>query len=158
MLDALKIWRLYPTQIESGLSLFTRHDIGEWFRGELSSRKLLVLLEELPEKSRFKEARDRTYRLVKHEGELKAFTPYGTLPDGVELVADNVVDWTQAEHVWARIARESAVGNYGADADFTGLIPPLDKWSTDEQIAVDDDHFRAISNSIEAQLSGRAVN
>lgn len=148
------MWRLYPTQIESGLNLFTPFDIGQWYSGELSSRKLLVLLEEFPENSKFKQARDRTYRIVKHEGEVKAFTPHGALPDDVELLAESVVDWTQAEHVQARIAREVAVANSGEKADFTGLIPPMNEWS-DDKLHVDDETFDAQQAAIDAQLQGR---
>lgn len=149
--------RLYPTQIESGLSLFHHRSIGEWYRGEMSSRELLVLIEELPEKSKFKEARDRTYRVVRHEGEMKVFTPYGTLPDDVELVAENIVDWTKAEHVAARIARELAVANSGEKADFTGLIPPLEEWAEGDTVQLGDEQFEQISSGIEAQLNRKAV-
>lgn len=152
MPEALKLLRLYPTQIESGLLLFTPHDIGQWYRGELSSRKLLVILEELPETSLFKIARDRTYRIVRHEGELKTYTPHGVLPDDVELLAEDVVDWTKDQHVQARIARELAVANQGSDADFTGLVPPLDEWGDGEQVKVADETFDAQQAAIEAQL------
>jgi len=57
------VWRLWPTEIESGL--LPKADIYDWHRGtrdqygalKLSSRRLLVLLEELPEASRYKTAR-----------------------------------------------------------------------------------------------------
>jgi hypothetical protein len=105
----------------------------------------------LPETSRFKTARDRTYRVVRHEGEVKTFTPHGRLPDDVELLAEKVVDWTQAEHVQARIARELAVANYGSKADFTGLIPPLEEYA-ESGTQVSDDDYDAIQAAIEAQI------
>ena len=155
MLEALPIWLLYPTQIESGLNFFHRH-IREWLTTDftMSSRELLVLLEELPETSRFKTARDRTYRVVRHEGEVKTYTPQGKLPEDVELLAEKVVDWTQAEHVQARIAREIAVFNAGGKADFTGLIPPLAEWDESEN-KVTDEEYDAQQAAIDAQLHGR---
>jgi hypothetical protein len=152
VVEALTILRLYPTQIESGLLFFDRH-IREWYRGEMSSRELLVILEELHETSRFKTARDRTYRVVRHEGEVKFFVPFGGLPDDVELLADNIVDWTKAEHVQARIARELMVANYGSKADFTGLIPPLEEWAESET-EVTDDQYDAHQAAVDAQLRG----
>jgi hypothetical protein len=91
--------------------------------------------------------------VVRHEGVVKVFTPHGSLPDGVELLAENVVDWTQAEHVQARIARELAVGNAGDKADFTGLIPPLEEWSESED-DVSDEEFDARQAAMDAQLRG----
>jgi hypothetical protein len=153
---ALPIWILYPTQIESGLSLFHHRHIREWLTKDftMSSRELLVLLEELPETSLFKIARDRTYRVVRHLDEVKTFTTYGRLSDDVELLAEGVVDWTKAEHVQARIARELAVFNAQDKADFTGLIPPLHEWAESET-EVTDEQFDAASAAIEAQLNGR---
>jgi hypothetical protein len=136
----------------------------------MSSRELLVLLEELPETSLFKIARDRTYRVVKYigseplraddgkittePGDIKLFIPYGALPDNFVLLAEKVVDWTKAEHVQARIARELMVANYGSKADFTDLIPPLHEW-TESEIEVSDDEYDAVQAAIDAQLHGR---
>jgi hypothetical protein len=119
----------------------------------MSSRELLGLLEELPEISTFKTARDRTYRVVKHEGELKTFTPHGKLADDVELIAENVVDWTKDQHVQARIARELAIANAHDKADFTGILPPLAELA-EVKNAVTDDEFDARQAAMEAQLNG----
>jgi hypothetical protein len=90
----------------------------------MSSRELLVLIEELPEASKFKIARDRTLRVCSFEGKNYTFARAGELPEGVEHFA-TVVDWTKAEHVQARIAREVAAAR-GGEVDFTGLIPPVE--------------------------------
>jgi hypothetical protein len=155
VLEALTVWILYPTQIESGLSLFHHRHIREWLTTDftMSSRELLGLLEELPETSTFKTARDRTYRVVKHGGEIKTFTPHGKLADDVELIAENVVDWTKDQHVQARIARELAIANAHDKADFTGILPPLAELA-EVNIAVTDDEFDARQAAIDAQLNG----
>jgi hypothetical protein len=62
---AVAIWRQWPTEIES--DLLPKADIHDWHRGtrdeygvlKLSSRRLLVLLEFLPEESAFKTAAER---------------------------------------------------------------------------------------------------
>jgi hypothetical protein len=59
---ALLLVKRYPTQIESDLSRYHGIDIADWHRGTLnrrgtltlSSRKLLVFLERLPDTSQFK--------------------------------------------------------------------------------------------------------
>ena len=54
MFLALQIVRQYPTQIEADLEREYGRDILDWYRGELSSRKLLVLLEELSDNASLK--------------------------------------------------------------------------------------------------------
>lgn len=44
--------RQFPREIEADL-LFRGIDIGDWHRGEMSSRRLLVLVDALPDDSRF---------------------------------------------------------------------------------------------------------
>lgn len=57
MVEALRIWRLFPTKIAADLREFYHGvTIGQWHRGEMSSRELLELIEELPVKSRYKGA------------------------------------------------------------------------------------------------------
>jgi len=51
---ALQIVRQYPTQIEADLEREYSRDILDWYRGKLSSRKLLVLLGELSDDSALK--------------------------------------------------------------------------------------------------------
>lgn len=50
---ALQTVKAYPQQIESGLAQYYHRDVGEWHRGELSSRKLLILLNGMPSDSWF---------------------------------------------------------------------------------------------------------
>lgn len=100
----------------------------------MSSRELLELLAELPETSRFKEASERTFRVVEYRGDdpkLKdklLLTPgYGKPPKGVEVVAE-FVDWTREQKVAARNVRELVMlRNDGRDTtpDLTGLLEPL---------------------------------
>ncbi len=47
-------WRLFPREIECDLSLYHHIDIAEWHAGILSSRKLLALLDGLPDESWYK--------------------------------------------------------------------------------------------------------
>lgn len=54
-MEALKFVRAYPHEIEADLA-FRGIDIADWHRGDMSSRRLLVLLEGLPEGSLFKTA------------------------------------------------------------------------------------------------------
>lgn len=46
--EILPTWRKYPTEIAYDLSVVHRRHIGEWHRGEMSSRELIELLEPLP--------------------------------------------------------------------------------------------------------------
>lgn len=105
----------------------------------MSSRELLVLLRELPEVSRFKEASERTFRVVEYQGEndgdkglvkgaIYRLPAMGWPPSDVEVIAE-YVDWTYDRKLLARNTRE--VANARADGhdyspDMTGLIEPLD--------------------------------
>lgn len=55
IIEALKFVRAYPHEIEADLA-FRGVDILDWHRGDMSSRRLLVLLEGLPEDSLFRTA------------------------------------------------------------------------------------------------------
>lgn len=56
MAEALEIWKRYPKEIESGLdSECHGRSIEQWHRGEMSSRKLMVLVEGLSAESWFKQ-------------------------------------------------------------------------------------------------------
>lgn len=98
----------------------------------MSSRELLVLLRELPETSRFKEATQRTFRVVEavrgdHKGKLFLTPALGRMGPDVKLVAE-FVDWTYDRKLLARNTRElAALRNDGRDSqpDFTGLLEPL---------------------------------
>lgn len=50
------ILRRYPTEIEADLLRYYGKDIGEWWREEMTSRRLLALIEHLPGDSAFKKA------------------------------------------------------------------------------------------------------
>lgn len=55
--EALLLFRRYPKQIESGLETeYPGRDIGQWHRGEMSSRKLMVLIEGLSAESWLKQS------------------------------------------------------------------------------------------------------
>jgi hypothetical protein len=94
-----------------------------------------VLLDDLPEASRFKEATERTFRVVEYQGDDEEL-PKGTLlklqaigppPKDVEVIAE-YVDWTHERKLLARNALETACAradgrNYQPDVE--GLIEPL---------------------------------
>lgn len=46
--EAIPRWKLFAREIECDLSLYHHRDIGDWHEGRLSSRKLLNLLDGLP--------------------------------------------------------------------------------------------------------------
>ncbi len=46
--EVLATWRKYPTEIAYDLSVVHHRHIGEWHRGEMSSRELIELIEPLP--------------------------------------------------------------------------------------------------------------
>lgn len=57
MVEAVRAHRQYAREIESGIEQhYPGRDIGQWLRGEVSSRKLLNWLEGLPADSWFKMA------------------------------------------------------------------------------------------------------
>lgn len=99
----------------------------------MSSRELLELLEGLPETSRYKEALERTYRVVRYCGddpELKAkhgdnnllMPAVGKPPTDVTVLAE-FVDWTFDRKIAARTVRE-LIAARGQD-DFSNLEEPL---------------------------------
>lgn len=137
MLEAIKLWRLFPSQIASDLQIHChgRH-IREWHQGEMSSRELLELLDGLPESSRFKEASERTFRVVEYRGPdpdlkdaLLLMPGYGKPPKDVAVVAE-YVDWTLDRKIAARNVRELVMlRNDGRDTtpDLAGLYEPLEE-------------------------------
>lgn len=100
----------------------------------MSSRELLELLAGLPETSRFKEASERTFRVVEYrgddpelQGKLLLMPGYGKPAKDVEVVAE-YVDWTYEQKLAARNVRELVMlRNDGRDStpDLTGLMEPL---------------------------------
>lgn len=55
VLTAIAVWSRYPTEVESDLA-DRGHDIFDWHRQSMSSRKLLVLLQHAREEDAFKTA------------------------------------------------------------------------------------------------------
>jgi hypothetical protein len=52
--DAFSIWCVYCREIEADLLRFYNQDIRDWYLGSIDSRRLLTLLDGLPEESSFK--------------------------------------------------------------------------------------------------------
>lgn len=117
--------------------MYYRRSIAEWLKPDftLSSRELLVLLDEFPETSKFKETLERGRRIVEYigynpsmeQGSLLLKPAYGRLPQDVRVVAE-YVDWTLDQRLAARQVREQiAARSYaeGFTADYTHLEEPL---------------------------------
>lgn len=162
MLEALRIWLLYPTQIESDLEIYCNRSIGEWHRGQMSSRKLLVLLAGLPAESEFKTASQRWFRIVEytgggnHHGKLFRIPGAGPAPADVEVIGE-YVDWTHEQKVAARHARELA--SMRADGrdyqpDLTGLMEPLHALLSERRRRADDKLRERAQRRIHAGLYG----
>lgn len=127
----------------------------------MSSRELLELVEEFPETSKFKEARDRTYRLVEYKGpdpklkgKLLITAAHGPLLPDTVLVAE-YVDWTLDRKIAARIAREiAAMRADGRDyqPDFTGLVEPLEAILRAREAKAKADRRAAVKARIRADL------
>lgn len=132
MWEAIAIWRLFPRQIRSGLSLYHHRSIGEWHRGEMSSAELLELLDELPETSKFKEASERTLRVLEYDGQLVLTPALGDPPEDAVVVAE-FVDWTHDRKILARNTKEIValrvdmrLPQHAYTPDFTGLQEPIE--------------------------------
>jgi hypothetical protein len=88
---------LFPTQIEADLALHYGCSIGDWHRGTMSSRRLLVLLDGLPDRSRFKGAvRGRPFNVD--------------------------YDWAPEEYRAAAVARQQAPLNKDGDLTVTRKV------------------------------------
>jgi hypothetical protein len=98
VLEAISLWRHFPTQIESDLkAYYPGCNIGQWHRGEMSSRELIVLIADLPDRSRFKGAvRGRPYDLD--------------------------YDWAPEEYRAAAVARQQAPLNKDGDLTVTRKV------------------------------------
>lgn len=77
--DAFLIWRWFAREIEADLLRYYRIDIRDWFTGDMDSRRLLSLLDGLPDESTFK------------------------------TWAVRGGDWTSAQYVQARMVNELAL-------------------------------------------------
>ncbi|MCV7232761.1 MULTISPECIES: hypothetical protein [Mycobacterium] len=97
----------------------------------MSSRELLALLDELPETSKFKEASERTFRLVEEisgKQRLLLIPAAGRPPKDVKVVA-TYVDWTFDRKLLARNTRELAslrADRGGPQPNIAELLEPLD--------------------------------
>jgi hypothetical protein len=161
VVEALQVWRLFPTLIESELSLHHRRSIGEWHRGTMSSRELLVLLAGLPDTSRFKERTERTFRVVerlegKDKGKLFLRPALGKPEPGVEVIAE-YVDWPFDRKLLARNTSEIAsmrADGRDYDPDITGLIEPLRKILDDHENQREATRIARARKHIDAGLIG----
>ena len=141
-MEALKLWRLFPTQIRGGLSLYHHRSIGEWHRGEMSSGELLDLLDELPEDSKFKEAAERTFWVVEYQGDdadlkgkLLQIAAIGRKPPSDTKLVATYVDWTYDRKLAARTVRELIALRGGGD--FSNLTEPVEAIMADRQARKD---------------------
>lgn len=162
MLEAIKLWRLFPSQIASDLRrYYPGCHIRDWHQGAMSSRELLELLAELPETSRFKEASERTFRVVEYKGDdpklkdkLLLMPGYGRAPKDVAVVAE-YVDWTYEQKLAARNVRELVMlRNDGRDTtpDLTGLLEPLHEVLAARQRRQRDDRLAQARSHIDKGL------
>lgn len=165
MLEAIKLWRWWPNRIASDLRrYYPGCHIREWHQGRMSSRELLELLDGLPETSRFKEASERTFRIVEYRGddpELKGklllMPGFGRPPKDVAVVAE-YVDWTRDQKVAARNVRELVMlRNDGRDStpDLTGLMEPLHEALAGRKRRQRDDRLAKARSHIDKGLYGR---
>lgn len=103
----------------------------------MSSRQLLGLIAEFPEHSKYREAAERTIRVVEDpDGGVHLFGSAGALPEWATEVA-SYVDWTYDRKIAARLVCEVAAmraDTTGDAPDFTGLREPL------KQLLIDREH------------------
>jgi hypothetical protein len=69
--EAFLRWRLFAKEVESDLSQYHNRDIEDWHTGKMSSRKLLVLTDGLPDESWYKVSGRALMERMKQEEELK---------------------------------------------------------------------------------------
>lgn len=104
--EAFYAWRWFCREIEADLQRYYRLDIREWYSGATDSRRLLALLDGLPEESNFK-----TWAV--RQG-----------------------DWTEAQYVAARTVNEIALSRADGKGYMPELVrSPLqmaDDQATDE--------------------------
>jgi hypothetical protein len=129
------VWRLFPNQIESDLELHYGLSIGEWHRGEMRSRRLLVLLNGLPDRSKFK-------------GALRGY------PFGVDY------DWAPEEYRAAAVARQQAPLNNDGDLTVTrkvyeGYFSPVERKLLEDKQQADSELIDKARKHIRAGAYGR---
>ena len=131
---AISVWRKYAGQIESDL-LCRGIDIKDWHQGGMSSRRLLVLLEHLPDESAFKTA-VRGGRMSRGQRVLEEqLNEQLRLRASYEYVASHgEVEWDASEFAWLdpvdaverdrkkaeeEAERERAVGDFESSIGFS---------------------------------------
>ncbi|ORV92803.1 hypothetical protein AWC11_07315 [Mycobacterium interjectum] len=129
----------------------------------MSSRELLELLDGLPETSKFKEASERTLRVVEYQGDnaqlkgkLLLMPAIGRAPTDVELIAE-YVDWTFDRKLQARNVRELAslrADGHDYRPDLTGLLEPLEAILADRLRKAKADRIARAQSQIHAGLYG----
>lgn len=69
-MEAIPLWKLFPREIEAGLeTYYPGREIGQWHTGEISSRKLLVLVDGFPSDSWYRMRAERWVKDMKEEEE-----------------------------------------------------------------------------------------
>ena len=71
MAEAFLRWRLFAKEIESDLSIYHHRDISDWHNGGMSSRKLLILTDGLPDESWYKVSGRALMERMREEEERK---------------------------------------------------------------------------------------
>jgi hypothetical protein len=161
VVEALLLWRRFPTQIEADLRIHCHGlRIADWHQGRMSSRELLVLVHGLPDTSKYKEAAQRTLRVVlycgegEHKGKLFLTPAIGKPSRDVVTIAE-YIDWTFEQKLLARNAREVAsMRNDGRDTqpDLTGLIEPLQQILLDRERRIEEQKRTGVQRHIHAGL------
>lgn len=72
-------WKLFAREIECDLSIYHRLDIGDWHEGRVSSRKVLTLLDGLPNDCWYKISVQQYIAEFTDEQERKYATDVGSL-------------------------------------------------------------------------------
>lgn len=99
---AIQMLRQYPTQIEADLRREYGIRIRDWYRGDMTSRELMVLCEELSDDSSL----------------MKALSPTGW-PEWVQILAEHHKE--AARYYGAKLSRP------GQRMDIKTFIPPKDR-------------------------------
>jgi len=135
--QAIAIWRRFPSQIAADLQRVYHRHIREWHEGVMSSREFLELLGELDDDSRYQRAR--------------CGFPYG------------VMDWSPQEYAMADLVRQATLARYdGAPAeaerpDLSGLLSPVQHAVKAAADAAEDAEYTAAYDRNMAEMEGRAT-
>lgn len=122
----------------------------------MSSRELLALLNGLPDESKFKEATQRTFRVIERKGKLMLTPALGTPPRDVEVIGE-YVDWPFGQKLLARNTAEIAsmrADGHDYEPDMTGLREPLQKILADHENSREAKRIARARAHIDAGLLG----